>query len=90
MPTIRLTGFPNCREAFFTRDAAFCREFAAGCGYPHNALRHCSKLMAAMQSQLVNPSVGSGDGDAATDRFKDGVIHAVRVEVLVSGRPVGW
>ena len=53
-------------------------------------MRHCSKLMAAMQSQLVNPSVGSGDGDAATDRFKDGVIHAVRVEVLVSGRPVGW
>ena len=30
--------------------------------------------MAAMQSQPVNPSVGSGDGDAATDSFKDGVI----------------
>ena len=37
----------------------------------------------------VNPSVGSGDSDAATDSFKDGIIHAVRVEVLVSGRPVG-
>ena len=38
--------------------------------------------MAAMQSQSVNPSVGSDDGDAATNSFKDGVIHAVWVEVL--------
>ena len=38
--------------------------------------------MAAMQSQSVNPSLGSGDGDAVTDSFKNGVIHAVRVEVL--------
>ena len=38
--------------------------------------------MAAMQSQSVNPSAGSGDGNAATDSFKDGVIHAVRVEVI--------
>jgi len=35
-----------------------------------------------MQSQSVNPSVGSDDGDAATNSFKDGVIHAVWVEVL--------
>ena len=35
-----------------------------------------------MQSQSVNPSVGSGDGDAVTDSFEDGVIHAVWVEVL--------
>ena len=38
----------------------------------------------------ILPLVGSGDGDAATDSFKDAVIHAVRVEVLVSGRPLGW
>ena len=35
-----------------------------------------------MQSQSANPSVGSGDGDAATDSYMGGVIHAVRVEVL--------
>ena len=35
-----------------------------------------------MQSQSVNPSAGSGDGNATTDSFKDGVVHAVRVEVL--------
>ena len=46
--------------------------------------------MAAMQPQSVNPSVGGGDGDAVTDSFKDGVIHAVWVEVLVSGTPVEW
>ena len=38
----------------------------------------------------VNPSVGSGDGDAVTDSFKDGVIHAVRVEVLAFRKAVGW
>ena len=35
-----------------------------------------------MKSQSVNPSVGSGDGDAVTESFKDGVIEAVWVEVL--------
>ena len=68
------------------RDTAFCREL----------LRAADTLTcpAALQQTYgwyaisVNPSVGSGDGDAATDSFKDGVIHAVRVEVLVSGRPV--
>ena len=53
-----------------------------GLRIPSHALRHCSKLMVATQSQSVNPSVGSGDGDAATNSFKDGVIHAVWVEVL--------
>ena len=53
-----------------------------GLRIPSHALRHCSKLMVATQSQSVNPSVGSGDGDAATDSFKYGVIHALRVEVL--------
>ena len=47
-----------------------------------HALQHCSKVMTAMQSQSVNPSVGSGDGDAVTDSVIDGVIHAVWVEVL--------
>ena len=55
------------------RDTAFCRELL---------LRHCSKLTAAIRCQSVNPSVGSGDGDAVTDSFEDGVIHAARVEVL--------
>ena len=41
-----------------------------------------TKLMAAMQAQSVNPSASSGGGNAATDSFKDGVVHAVRVEVL--------
>ena len=53
-----------------------------GLRIPSHALRHCSKLMVATQSQSVNPSVGSGDGDAVTDSFKDGVIHARRVAVL--------
>ena len=30
----------------------------------------------------MNPSAGSRDGNAATDSFTDGVVHAVRVEVL--------
>ena len=41
-----------------------------------------TKLIAAMQSQSVNPSAGSVGGNAATDSFKDGVVNAVRVEVL--------
>ena len=50
---------------------------------PSHALRHCSKLVWLLCNlKSVNPSVGSGDGDSATDNFKDGVIHAVRVEVL--------
>ena len=61
-----------------------------GLRIPSDALRQCSKCMAAMQPQSVNPSVGGGDGDAVTDSFKDGVIHAVWVEVLVSGTPVEW
>ena len=48
------------------------------------------EVIAAMQSQSVNPSVGSSDVDAAADSFNDGVIHGEGVEVLVSGRPVGW
>ena len=35
-----------------------------------------------MQSQSVNPSAGRGYGNAATDSFKDGVVHAVPVDVL--------
>ena len=38
--------------------------------------------MAAARSQSVNPSAGSGDGNEATNIFKGGVVHAVRVEVL--------
>ena len=34
------------------------------------------------QSQSVNTPAGNSDGDAATDGFKDGVIHAVRLEVF--------
>ena len=30
----------------------------------------------------MHPSVGSGNGDAATDSFKDDVIHALRVDVV--------
>ena len=41
-----------------------------------------------MKSQSVNPSVGSGDGDALTDSFNNGVIHAVRVECSLSERSV--
>ena len=48
-----------------------------------------TKLMAAMQSQSVNPSAGSGDGNAATDSFKDGVVHAVQIEVLAFRRAGG-
>ena len=40
---------------------------------------------AQMQSQSVNPSEGSGDGDAATNSFMVGIIHAVRAEVLAFG-----
>ena len=31
-----------------------------------------TKFVGAMQSQSVNPSAGSGDGNAATDSFKEG------------------
>ena len=48
-----------------------------------------TKLMAAVQSQSVNLSAGSGDGNAATDSFKDGVVHAVHVEVLALRRAGG-
>ena len=48
-----------------------------------------TKLMAAMQSQSVNPSASSGGGNAATDSFKDGVVHAVRVEVLAFSKAGG-
>ena len=50
------------------RDTAFCRELL---------LRHCSKLTAAIRCQSVNSSVGSGDGDAVIDSFKDGVIEVL-------------
>ena len=48
------------------------------------------EVIAAMQSQSVNPSVGSSDVDAAADSFNDGVVHGERDEVLLSGRQVGW
>ena len=72
------------------RNTAFCRESlrAADTLTCPAALQHTYGYFVCNLS--VNPSVGSGDGDAVTDSFKDGVIHAVWVEVLVSGRPVGW
>ena len=53
-----------------------------GLGVSSHALRPHTTRMPAMQPQSVNTSVGSGDGDAVTDSFKDGVIHARRVAVL--------
>eukprot|EP00904_Undaria_pinnatifida_P011808 jgi/Undpi1/7758/HiC_scaffold_23.g10231.m1 len=41
-----------------------------------------TKLMAAMQSRSVNPPADSGDGNTATGSLKDGVVYAVRVELL--------
>ena len=68
------------------RDTCFFRELLRAA----DTLTCPAKLMAAMQSQSVNPSGGSGDVDAAADSFNDGVIHGEGVEVLVSGRSVGW
>ena len=45
-----------------------------GLGVSSHALRPHTTRMPAMQPQSVNTSVGSGDGDAVTDSFKDGVI----------------
>ena len=64
------------------RDAAFCRELLRA-AYTLTCAAAPPQPMAAMKSQPANPSVGSGDGDAVTDSFKDGVIHALWVEVLV-------
>ena len=72
------------------RDSVFFPLNCCGLRIPSYALRHWRRVMAAMQSQSVNPSVGSGDVDAAAGSFNDVVIHGDQVEVLVSGRQVGW
>ena len=65
------------------RDTAFRRELLRA-AYPLTcpAAPQQTLWLLRLQSQSVNPSVGNGDGDAVTDSFKYGVIHAVWVEVL--------
>ena len=65
------------------RDTPFCREsFRAADTFTCPAALQQGLWLVRMQSQSVHPSVVNGDGDVVTDSFKDGVIHAVLVEVL--------